>query len=82
MVVKVYSRAGDPYSDMLKNMLKYHGVEFENIEVSRSEEALRRLVEESGQVSTPVIVVNGKAYVGFDHQMIKQILGLAKDKAE
>jgi glutaredoxin 3 len=81
MSVKVFSRAGDPYSDMLKNVLKYHRIEFENIEVSRDPDALRQLIRESGQDSTPVLVVGGKAYVGFDHQMIKDVLGLPKQQA-
>ena len=81
MQVKVYSRAGDPYSDMIKNILKYHQIEFENIEVSRDPDAFRQLIRESGQSNTPVIVVDGKAYVGFDHEMIKNILGIPKQQS-
>ena len=76
MKIIVYSRADDPFSDMLKNVLKYHRIEFDNIEVSRDQEAFRRLLKESGQSSTPVLVVDGKVYVGFDHAMIKNILGI------
>ena len=82
MRVKVFSRAGDPYSDMLKNMLRYHHIDFENIEVSRDPDSLLQLIRESGQSSTPVIVIDGKAYVGFDHALIKEILGLPKNQAE
>mgnify|MGYP001594956154 FL=1 len=78
MKIRVYSRAGDPYSDMVKNILKYHSIDFENVEVSRDPEALRQLMRESGQSNTPVLVVDGKAYVGFDHEMIKNILGIPK----
>lgn len=82
MKVRVYSKAGDPYSDMLKNILKYHCVEFENIEVSRDADSFRQLIKESGQTSTPVLVVDGKAYIGFDHALIKEILGLPKNQAQ
>ena len=80
MDIKVFSRAGDPYSDMLRNILKYHNVEFENIEVSRDAESFGKLLKESGQSSTPVLVVDGKVYVGFDHKMIKNVLGMTEDK--
>ena len=80
MNIKVFSRAGDPYSDMMRNILKYHNVEFENIEVSRDAESFEKLLKESGQSSTPVLVVNGKVYVGFDRKMIKSVLGMTEDK--
>ena len=82
MQIKVYGRAGDPYSDMIRNILKYHHIEFENIEVSRDPDAFRQLVRESGQNNTPVLVVDGKAYVGFDHEMIKNVLGIPKQQAQ
>ena len=80
MLVKVYCRNGDPYSDMLKNILKYYSVEYENIEVSRDHEALAEMISISGQQETPVLVVDGKAYVGFDREQVKEILNLPKDK--
>ena len=81
MQIKVYGRAGDPYSDMVRNILKYHHIEFENIEVSRDPDAFRSLISTSGQTSTPVLVVDGKVYVGFDHKMIKDVLGISKEQA-
>ena len=81
MQIKVYGRAGDPYSDMMRNILKYHHIEFENIEVSRDPDAFRSLMNASGQTSTPVLVVDGKVYIGFDHQMIKDVLGISKEQA-
>jgi len=82
MQIKVYCRNGEPYSDMLKNILKYYSVEYENIEVSRDNESFAQLVEISGQESTPVLVVDGKAFVGFDREQIKKILNLPEDQSE
>ena len=80
MKVKVYSRGGDPYSDMLKNMLKFHGIEFDNIDVSRNQDALNEMMEASGQNNTPVIVIDGKAFVGFDREKIKELLGIRQNQ--
>lgn len=82
MEILVFARSGDPYSDMLRNLLKYHSLEYENIEVSNNPDAFRRLLRISGQPHTPVLVVDGKVYVGFDFHTVKQILGLTEDKAQ
>ncbi len=82
MQVKVYGRNGEPYSDMLKNILKFYSIEYENIEVSRSEEALNELKDVSGQETTPVLVVDNKVFVGFDREQIKEVLNLPKDQGE
>ena len=82
MHIRVYSKAGDPYSDMLKNILRYHHIEFENLDVSRSPDLFKQLMKESGQTSTPVLVVDGKVYVGFDQHMIKDVLGIPKQQAQ
>lgn len=75
MDVKVYIGT-DPYSDMLRNLLKYYNVEFENIPVITQEDK-RKLMEISGQDKTPVIEVNGKIFCGFDREKIKELLKLS-----
>ena len=79
MHIKVYSRSDDPYSDMLKNLLKYYGLPYENVEVSRNNEAFHEMLQVSGQQKTPVLVVDDKVYVGFDRELIKSILGIPFD---
>lgn len=73
--IKVYAKTGCCYSDMLKNLLKYHGVDFENVDISKPEK-LKELRELSGQDRTPVLQINDKIYVGFDREKIKEVLGL------
>lgn len=76
MKIKLYTTNVDPYCEMVRNLLSYHGVDFENIDVSRDEAALNEMVEISGQKSVPVLDVNGKIFVGFDRQKIKELLKL------
>jgi len=80
MQVKVYIKTGDPYSDMVKNLLKYYDIEHETIEISRNPEKERELLEISGQKNTPVLVVDDKVYSGFDREKIKEIIGVPKEK--
>jgi len=75
-VIKLFFRAGEPYCEMVRNLLTFHKIAFEMIEVSVSEEAQKALVDISGQATVPVLVVDERAYVGFDFVLLKQILGL------
>jgi glutaredoxin len=79
MKIIVYSHRDDPYSDMLKNLLRYYNVSYENIEISRNNQAFLDMKKISGQTTTPVLVVDDKAFAGFDRQKIKEILNLPPD---
>ena len=80
MKIKLYTRAGDPYSDMIKNLLKYHNVGFELVEVSRDQEKKKELFLISGQYNTPVIQIDDKVYTGFDREKIKEFLGITENR--
>ena len=81
-MIKVYSRNDDPYSDMLRNLLKFYQISYDNVDVSRNEKAKKEMIEVSGQSNTPVIVIDEKVFVGFDREKIKEILGLSEDQAQ
>ena len=73
MNITLYFKSGDPYSDMVKNLLRYYNVDFEMIEVSHNKDILK---EVSGQYATPVLKVDDRVYVGFDREKIKELLHL------
>ncbi|MDD3296945.1 MAG: Uxx-star family glutaredoxin-like (seleno)protein [Candidatus Omnitrophica bacterium] len=75
MVVQVYSTAACPYCHMAKEYLTSKGVAYQNIDVSVDQEASKKMVEISGQMGVPVIVVDGKPIVGFDKMAIDAALG-------
>ena len=74
MKIIVYCRNDDPYSQMLKNLLSMNEISFENREVTRDQAAYKEMLDLSGQDKTPVLVINGHAYAGFDREMIKEII--------
>ena len=74
--VKLYVRGGEPYCDMVRNLLQFHKVDFDMIEVSVSQERQDELLEISGQSNVPVLVVDNRVYVGFDFELLKSVLGL------
>ncbi len=74
--VKVYSTKTCPHCVRAKEYLEGKNIEFEDIDVSEDQEKAREMVELTGQMGVPVIVIDGEAIVGFDRAKIQKTLGL------
>lgn len=75
-MVKVYSTPGCPYCFTLKEFLKQHNIEFEDIDVSKDKKDLDEMVKKSGQMGVPVIEIDGAIIVGFDKEKICKLLNI------
>ena len=73
-MVKVFSTQTCPYCFVLKEFLKQHDIEFEDIDVGLDETAREEMIEKSGQMGVPVIEIDGQIVVGFDKKRISQLL--------
>ena len=80
MQIKLYLDSSDPYCSMIENLLKYHNLEYERVEVSRDSEKMKELQKISGQTNVPVVVIDEKVFVGFDPGQLKKILNLPENK--
>ena len=65
-----------PYCTTLKEFLKEKGVEFEEIDVSQDEKAMKEMVEKTGQMGVPVMEIDGEIVIGFDREKIVKLLKL------
>lgn len=75
--VKLYNTPTCPWCHKTKEFLKENNVEFEDKDVSADDKAREEMIEKSGQMGVPVIVVEGhKPIVGFDVDAIKTALNL------
>ncbi|MBD3264601.1 MAG: NrdH-redoxin [Candidatus Omnitrophica bacterium] len=74
MEVKVFSTPTCPYCKMAKEYLSSKGVEFKDIDVSGDESASEEMVNISGQMGVPVIVIDGEPVVGFDKSKIDSLI--------
>tara|TARA_Y100000310_G_scaffold303601_1_gene342093 strand:+ start:1027 stop:1266 length:240 start_codon:yes stop_codon:yes gene_type:complete len=74
--VKVYSTPTCPFCVKAKEFLKEHNIDFENIDVSKNQEAAKEMVDKSGQMGVPVIDIDGEIIVGFDVEKIKKALDI------
>jgi len=70
----IYSTPTCPYCYKVKDWLKEHNLDFEDINVAENHEAAKDMIEKSGQRGVPVIDINGKIVIGFDIDKLKELL--------
>lgn len=79
--VTVYSTPTCPYCKMAKEFFKHHAIEFTAVDVASDEVKAEEMIQKSGQMGVPVIVVKQgnqeDVVVGFDQQKISELLGIA-----
>ncbi len=74
MTVKVYTTPTCPYCYTLKEFLKEHNIEFEDIDISKDEKVKDDIIKRSGAIGAPIIEVDGEIIVGFDRAKIVKLL--------
>lgn len=72
--IKVYSTPTCPWCTVAKDFFKEKGLKFDDIDVSQDKEAGQEMVEKSGQMGVPVIMIGEKIIVGFDKKKIEEAL--------
>jgi glutaredoxin 3 len=59
---------------MVKEYLSQKGVPFEEYDVSRDQRAAEDMVNKTGQMGVPVIIVDGQVVIGFNRPRLDDIL--------
>ncbi len=72
--VTVYSTPTCVYCKMTKEFFDEHDVAYTDVDVSQDQEAAQKMMDKSGQMGVPVIVVKG------DDDNEEVIVGFQKDK--
>ena len=73
--IKVYGVPGCPFCKKTKEFLKNKNLTFEDLDVGASQELAKEMVEKSGQMSVPVIEIDGEIIIGFNRDEMEQLLG-------
>ena len=79
-MVKVYSTPTCVYCKTLKGYLKKNSIEFEDIDISKDEQQLQKMIKDSGQMGVPVVDIDGEVIVGFDKVKIDTLLKINQIK--
>ena len=78
--ITVYSTQACPYCVMAKDFFKEKNIDFTELDVSVDQAKAEEMMEKSGQMGVPVIIIeaDGKEEIitGFDKEKITQVLGL------
>lgn len=75
MEIKIYTTPTCGYCQMAKKYLSERGIHYVEHDVSRDKQAADEMVNLTGQMGVPVIVVDGQVVVGFDRPRLDQLLG-------
>lgn len=75
-MIRIFSTPSCPYCVTLKEFMKQHSFEFEDINVATDAQAREEMITKSGQMGVPVLEINGEIIVGFDKKKIVQLLNI------
>ncbi|MHB1316668.1 MAG: glutaredoxin family protein [Minisyncoccota bacterium] len=74
--VIVYSTPTCHFCNLAKTYLTENNIPFESFDVSTDQEKLREILEKTGQMGVPVILIDDEVIVGFDKPKIAELLSI------
>ena len=72
--VIIYSTPTCVYCEIAKEFFKEKGVDYIEYDVSADTEKRKEMVDRSGQMGVPVILIGDEMIVGFDKEKVSEIL--------
>ena len=80
--VTIYTTPTCVYCQAAKRFFAEKGVAYTEHNVAADAEKRKEMIERSGQMGVPVILVDNEMVVGFNQPKIKQLLGISYQFAE
>ena len=74
--VEIYSTPSCHFCHMAKDFFKANNVPFTDYDVASDVEKRREMIEKSGQMGVPVIIIGNDLIVGFNKPLISKLLGI------
>jgi glutaredoxin-like YruB-family protein len=74
--VSIYSTPSCHYCNEAKTFFKEEDIAYEAFDVAKDLAKRKEMVEKSGQMGVPVIIIGKEVMVGFDREAVKKALGL------
>ena len=72
--VVIYSTDTWPWCKRAKEYLSQKGIAYTTIDVAKNRDAAKEMIQKSGQMSVPVIIIDNEIVVGFNQAKIDQVL--------
>ena len=61
---------------MAKELFNANNIKYEEFDVAQNMEKRKEMMENSGQLGVPVVIIDGQVVVGFDKPRLSQLLGI------
>ena len=74
--VTIYSTPSCHFCHMAKELFKANNIAYTEYDVAGNIEKRREMIEKSGQMGVPVIIIDNELVVGFDKPRISKLLGI------
>ena len=74
--VTIYSTPTCHFCQMAKEYFKANNVPYEDFDVASDMEKRKEMMEKSGQLGVPVILIDNSVVIGFDKPRLAQLLGI------
>ena len=76
--VTIYSTPSCHFCHMAKDFFKEKNVEFVDFDVAGDQEKRKEMIDKSGQMGVPVIIIGNQIIVGFNKPKIVELLGITE----
>jgi glutaredoxin 3 len=74
--VSIYSTPSCHFCHMAKDFFMEHNVAFSDFNVAEDMDKRKDMIEKSGQMGVPVIIIDNNLIVGFNKPKIAELLGI------
>lgn len=74
--VTIYSTPTCTYCNAAKEFFKQNKIPYTEYNVAADKEKRKEMVDKSGQLGVPVIIVDDELTVGFDEERLSSLLGV------
>ena len=75
-VVTIYSTPSCHFCHMAKDFFKEKGITYTEFDVASNPDKRKEMIDKSGQMGVPVILIGSELVIGFNKPKIIQLLGL------
>jgi len=72
--VTIYSTPTCPYCKRAKDYLSRKGIDYVDYNVAKDRDKAQEMIQKSGQMSVPVIIIDGEVIVGFNQSRLDSLL--------
>jgi len=76
MGVKIYTTKTCGFCKLAKEFLIKNKIIYTEMDVTNDQSAAQEMIDKSGQMGVPVLVIDGQVIIGFDKEKIKKALKL------